>query len=147
MPIIQWQSSGELPTKQWQVAYIIIHRPTSIFTQQGGLNVRWFEWRSSHILCMRGLNIRGFDRTPRTPLPIYRLRHAGRLAWPSSLWSSSPWVADPMMLPRPSLTLVACKGKGLASLQSIRPATFSGAWPSMERECHHVGLPHPPRIS
>ena len=60
----------------WGTAYrtmasrLYMHRPTSIFMQQGGLNFRWFEWRSSHILCMRGLNIRGFNRTPRTP-PAY----------------------------------------------------------------------------
>ena len=71
---------GESPIVQcmaifWGTAYhtmasrLYMHRPTSTFTQQGGLNFRWFEWRSSHILCMRGLNIRGFDRTPRTPPP------------------------------------------------------------------------------
>ena len=32
-PIVQWRYSGEPPTIHWQVAYIIMHRPTSIFTQ------------------------------------------------------------------------------------------------------------------
>ena len=49
---------------------LYMHRPTSIFTQ-GGLNFRLLEWRSSHILCMRGLNIRGFNRTPPAYGPVY----------------------------------------------------------------------------
>ena len=60
---------NRLPYNGKSLIYVCI-RPTSIFTQQGELNFRWFKWRSSHILCMRGLNIRGFDRTPRTP-PAY----------------------------------------------------------------------------
>ena len=66
----------------WGTAYrtmasrLYMHRPTSIFTQQGGLNFRWFEHGYNTVrmaifaYIMRGLSIRGFNRTPRTP-PAY----------------------------------------------------------------------------